>query len=255
MHVMEISMNTTAIRKNINDELDKAEDVWNKVGQLIMEKSEEYSSFDGFRGVETNIPNFPFIEEGQPKVSDFIALVYDIRGSTQHLIQAISTRTADVSQLQRVYYETTAVNTLGSLIIESSGGGITEFLGDGFLALFNVEEKPEVVYNAHNAAKNCLKYTDEIVNDILNQRYRLPNLNVGVGLAYSKAIVTLVGIGKNKHGKTIGECVYRASKLSKGFNEICIDTPLKNLWPTSKDGTLKFTQRNYNYFEGYLINK
>ena len=59
-------------------------------------------------------------------------------------------------------------------------------------------------------------------------------------MAYSKAIVTIVGREPNIHPKAIGECVYRASKLSDGKNQIRIDDRLKFLWPKSKGGKLKF---------------
>jgi class 3 adenylate cyclase len=242
------------IKIKIENELDKAEAIWRKVGPLF-EKAERFSNFSG--DIPSKIPGFPFLKDGKPEVADFIALVLDIRNSTNHLTQAISEKSSKASQLERVLYETTAVNTAGILIINEKNGGITEFLGDGFLAFFKVkdEKNPTEVYDAHNAAKKCLSITNNVINRVLYNRYQLPELKVGIGMAYSKAIVTIVGSEENAHPKAIGECVYRASKLSGGNNEIFIDDRLEALWPTSDNGQIKFIQANYYDFKAYKIEK
>jgi class 3 adenylate cyclase len=232
-------MTDAEIKKKIEEELDKAEAIWKQVkDKFLIEKSEMYA--DGGK-IPSKLPGFPFLEDGKPKVADFIALVLDIRGSTKHLIQAIAT-TTKVSQLSRVLYETTAINAAGILIINEKNEGITEFLGDGFLAFFKVkkDQKAEEVYRAHNVAKKCISVTKTIINPLLHDRYGLPPLEIGIGLAFSTAIVTIIGSGNNLHPKAIGECVYRASNLSFGRNEIFIDDQMEKLWPTEKNGKLKF---------------
>lgn len=230
-------MSDKEIKAKVELELNKAESVWNQVSQEFFEKARNFSALN--ESIPTLIPGFPFIKSGEPKVGQFIALVLDVRSSTKHLTEAISARTAKASQLERVLYEMTAINTAGSIIIEDYKGGITEFLGDGFLSLFQAEEKKNV-YGAYNAAKKCLRVLDDVVNPVLNERYSLPPLRIGIGMAYSKAIVTVVGTENNLHPKAIGECVYRASKLSGGTNEVYVDDALKFFWPKDDDGTLKF---------------
>ena len=111
-------MDNKQIKDKIIEELIKAEDIWKQVApKLVLEKSEKYSNFSG--GIlPSKIPGFPFIVDGKPQVADFIAFVLDIRNSTNHLLQAISEKTAKASQLERVLYETTAVYTAGAMIIE-----------------------------------------------------------------------------------------------------------------------------------------
>ena len=90
------------------------------------------------------------------------------------------------------------------------------------------------------------------------QRYQLPNLKVGIGIAYSKAIVTTVGIEGQFHPKAIGECVYRASKLSKGTNEILYDEKIKYLWPKSNGGKIRFSEKrhkNSEHAKGFIVEK
>jgi hypothetical protein len=238
----------------INQELDKAEKTWKQVGhEFVFEGLKQKQVLLSKSTIETQIPGFPFLEDGVPKVDDFIAFVFDIRNSTDHLLVAIS---AKATQLERVLYETTAVNTLGSIMIEKEGGGITEFLGDGFLALFKASERKDV-YSAHKAAKACMEGM-ELVNKLLKDRYELPPLSVGIGMAFSKAIVTIVGTENNLHPKALGECVYRASKIACGVNQILVDEKLKLFWPKSDGGILRFNialHKNKSEVAAYKIDR
>lgn len=239
------------IVEKVNSALDSAEEIWKKVA-LELELRKSYEIFSQ-QTVPSQIPDYPFITEGKPEVANFIAFILDIRNSTKHLICAYS---GGPSQLQRVFYETTAINTAGAIVIKHYNGGLTEYLGDGFLALFKInnEKEPVEVYKAYNAAKSCIDEMLVIVNNIIEERYKLPKLEIGIGMAYSKAIVTLVGIDDNLHPKAIGECVYRASKLSSGSNQILIDDRLEHLWPSEKGGKLHFSSyKSITAFDAYSI--
>ncbi|MDP4209654.1 MAG: adenylate/guanylate cyclase [Bacteroidota bacterium] len=251
---MNLELNSK-IENEVNKALDNAENIWNEVGdQFVLKKGVRMFS-EGAK-VPSQIPGHKILTEGKPEVGNFIALVLDIRNSTDHLLVAAK---AKATQLERVLYETTAVNAAGAVIIEHYNGGLTEYLGDGFLALFKVEDEKNsktIIYSAHDAAKYCLNEGLKIVNDIIYNRYQLPKLSMGIGLAYSKAIVTIVGINDNLHPKAIGECVFRASKLAGGHNEIHIDEHLKYLWPKSDDGQLRFIYTNrFQKIKGYLISR
>ena len=245
---------TATEKKIINDlvnaALDKAEKNYKTVKPLIEQKEVMFSN----ENIETDIPGFPTINDGEPKVAPFIALVLDVRGSTKNLTQACSS--CKVEFLERTLYESTAINTMGAFVINNRKGRITEFLGDGFLALFNTEKKTDV-HVAHNASKECLEGL-EIVNEILALRYNLPKLKVGIGLAYSKAIVMLINANNKFYPKALGVCVYRASKLATGYNEIYIDEALKYYWPTEKIGTLTFQSVDHKHkkdLDGFKIKK
>lgn len=242
------------IKDEVNKALDNAEAIWSEVGnQMLLEKATRM--FSAGNKIPSQIPGHPFVNQGKPEVADFIAFILDIRGSTKHLLIAID---AKASQLERVLYETAAVNAAGAIVIGHYKGGLTEYLGDGFLALFKVEDEsdPKEVYKAYDASQFFLKEALSLVNDILFERYQLPKLKIGIGLAYSKAIVTIVGINNNLHPKAIGECIFRASRLSGGYDEIHIDTKLKCLWPKSDNGSLKFIPTNrFKDIDGYLIRR
>jgi class 3 adenylate cyclase len=197
------------------------------------------------------------VRDDKPALGKFVALVADMRDSSKHLLCRISPRDADVTELQRVYYETAALLPALELTVSFREGSVTEYLGDGVLALFAAEDdaREDAIRAAYGAARNCIGDTRRIINDELASRYRLPPINVGVGLAYSKALVQLVGVPGSKHAKAIGGCVYHATKLSAGTNEIYADDTIHRLWPKSKGGALSFLKKKLRQTDGYLISR
>jgi len=237
----------------ISSALDKAQNIWNKVkDEFIVEASRPniLKSLD----IDSDIPGHRSVNPDVPEVGQFIAFVLDIRDSSIHLTQAID---AKVSQLERVYYETTAINTLGGLVMSEYDGSITEYLGDGFLALFLVKDEKEksVVSDASNAANEIIENGLLIVNNILKMRYSLPPLSVGIGMAYSKAVVTTVGYGGQSHPKAIGQCVFRAAKLSDGIDAVRVDDCLEHLWPTGKNPKISFRTIGKYDFKGFELSR
>jgi len=207
---------------------------------------------------KTHIPGHPYLGENQYKSDEFVCLMLDMRDSTKHLRQAISARVAKVSQMQRVYYEVSALLPAMAKLIKDADGAVTEYLGDGLLALFqssrNIAERNQVLMNTITAARDCMEALQYVVNPILNSRYSLPYLEIGIGLAYSDAIISHFGLSPDTQVKVIGECIYLASQLSKGRNEIIVHENLEMIWPTSKDGKLHFIMRPFKDFKGYVVN-
>lgn len=105
-----------------------------------MRKSHAQDSRD-FAINESLMPGLPPIYEGQTIIGEFIALVADMRDSTNHLLQAISPKKADISDLQRVFYETSALLPSLAKVVSFHDGKTTEYLGDGILAFFLVDEE------------------------------------------------------------------------------------------------------------------
>jgi hypothetical protein len=66
--------------------------------------------------------------------------------------------------------------------------------------------------------------------------------------------VTPIGHTEFRQVKAFGYCVFLATKLSKGTNEIVCDPWLKQAWPTKKGGRLSFKKQKYGEYDGYLIN-
>lgn len=239
--------------------LDTAEEIWNQVGdQLVLAANSRAFMRKLAESIDTQIPGYPTIELGKPKVDDFIAIVADMRGSTAHLLQAISQKTARVTQLQRVFYETAALLPSLAKAIAYEKGSVTEYLGDGVLGLFcmDSEDRSKTIYAANRAASKCLDTVKSVVNPLIQQRYSLPALRIGVGLAYSKAVVTLVGLPDFMQPKVFGECVFRATKLASGTDEVMVDEALKCMWPKAKDGVLSFfPKKARGGVDGYVVQK
>ncbi|AFM43586.1 family 3 adenylate cyclase (plasmid) [Desulfosporosinus acidiphilus SJ4] len=239
----------------VNRILDRCELQWdNTLGknELIKALLETYA-------MDTNIPGHPFLGESEYKSDVFVAFMLDMRDSTKHLRQAISARIASVSEMQRVFYEVSALLPAMTKIIREYKGSVTEYLGDGLLALFQLpkqkEEQAEVLHNVINAANTCLEALNQVVNPILNERFGLPKIEIGIGLAFSDAIISHFGLPPHTQVKVIGECIYFASKCSKGRNEIILHEYLKHIWPKSKKGQLRFTKRSFDKFDGYIVTK
>jgi class 3 adenylate cyclase len=78
--------------------------------------------------------------------------------------------------MQRVFYEVSALLPAMAKIIIEHEGAVTEYLGDGLLALFQLPKQPKdqssVLYNVMTAAETCLASLHQVVNPILNKRYR-----------------------------------------------------------------------------------
>ena len=254
---MPTKFDPTEITAIVQNALDHAEVVWGRHRVALEAHVRKSFTMDSAMQVATNIPGFEFIKANQEKVATFIALVADIRESSDHLTCAISTKKAKVSELERVYYETSALLPALECTIQYEGGAVTEYLGDGILALFRVDDadKSAAIYAAHRAAKNCLLRSLEIVNDELASRYDLPPLQVGIGLAMSPALISLVGMPDAPHPKAIGRCVYYATKLSAGYDEIVADETLEREWPTKTGGTLRFIPCVKKKIPGFTIYK
>lgn len=249
-------MTDLEIKETVIKELEKAESIWKDVKDNIAVKATRSFSALNESYTPSSIPGFPLLKNGEGKVGEFIAMVLDIRNSSNHLLQAISNKKG-VSQLQRIFYETTAINTIGLITVNENSGTITEFLGDGFLAIYSAENNSDV-HKPKKAAEECLRVVKDIINPLLKERYDLPELTIGIGLAYSKAIVTVIGFNEDLFPKAIGECVFRASKLSNGNNEILYDNGIKNFWPTSKGGKISFSEKNHKnstVTKGFILNR
>ncbi len=246
------------VKSIVHSALEKAERIWGRHGLSLDEALHARADSAGIakrERVPARIPGHNTVEEGQERVGTFIALVADIRESSNHLMSRIAA--AKATELERVFYETSALLPALERTIQFENGAVTEYLGDGVLALFSVDERDRqrTVKAAYAAAENCLGDTRHIVNEALNDRYDLPPLNLGIGMAMSKAVVSLVGIEGNSHAKVIGRCVYYATKLSSGKNEIVVDDGMDAAWPVSENGTLRFKKQTRRGVEGYLVTR
>ena len=224
--------------------LDMAVKNWGQVGhKMVKAMVLDSISAEAFSINESNIPGYPFIDPNKPEVDEFVALVIDMRKSSDRL-KKMQAYPGISDGFQRVYYETSALLPALAQTALHKDGHVTEYLGDGLLILFRVdpEDRIPTIRAAYSAAARCVETSRDIVNDLLNRRFNLPKLDIGAGLSLSKAMVTMVGLPGNMQPKAIGQCVWEASKLADGYNKVHISEHLKEAWPSTKGGTLKFTR-------------
>ncbi|HDR9047282.1 TPA: hypothetical protein QDA94_001486 [Burkholderia vietnamiensis] len=247
---------TAKVCAAIEQGLDRAESNWRKVGHLLVEarlqKSMESYAADS---ADSNIPGYRVVSADHPQVDEFIALVIDMRGSTQRLKTHI--KNAKVNGLQRVYYETSALLPAFAVTCGFKDGMVTEYLGDGGLVLFSVnkDDRENSVRLAYRAAKDCIGSMRTLINDAIAERYNLPEISLGVGLAMSKAMITLVGVPGNYQPKAIGSCVWDATKLSGGVNAVHVSPDIKGVWPSSQGGLMRFRRLDLKHVEGFKMYK
>jgi len=239
------------LKRLINASLDNAEAVWSQHGNALTKAA--MTRLSERAQVPTPYPGVPIIAEGGSQVGDFLVMAVDMRDSTKHLRHEISAKSP--SCLQRVYFETSALLPATATVIGYDGGKVAEYIGDGVLAFFHVPEasRETTYYAALRAARNTMTMVGDILNPILGKRYALPAISIGVGLARSKSIISVVGTGDIRIPKAFGLSVFFASKLSKGDNEIYIDEILQKDWPTEKGAKLRFRKKTLRGEEGYLV--
>jgi hypothetical protein len=237
-----------------NAHLDKAEYDWNKTNasnlmaldEAIAKSNVSMEKFEDSK--PSLLPGYDMVSLFDPKIDDFIAIVCDIRKSTERLKSARNNVRGIESGIQRVFYETSALLPSLETTINFFQGKVTEYLGDGLLGFIQYKDKQQI-YDAFHASKACVTLTRDIVNDTLRDRYNLPSLDIGVGLALSPAMIRIV---TENHVKAFGECVWKATKLSDGINSVQIDEKLKLEWPTAKKGGLSFISRDIGKgYKGY----
>lgn len=249
-----------AVEKVVADALDRAETIWAQYGeQLALDErhSMEKAYADSVEQIASRIPGHSTVSEVNPQINQFIAIVADMRDSTEHLMCRIAGTRNNVTELKRIYFETSALLPALETTIEFENGSVTEYLGDGVLGLFKVDmsDTSRAIYHAYDAAQNCVVDTRGIINDAISIRYGLPEIAVGVGLAYSKAVVVAIGLPGQLHAKAMGACIYRATKLAAGVNKIYVDEALRESWPKSEGGKLRFIRRETKFsgVQGFLV--
>lgn len=246
------SNDVSEIKAIINRSLDRSEEMWTAtLGKMAFAQRIDEET-------ETNIPGHPYLKDNEYKSDDFIAMMVDMRDSTKHLRQAISAKIAKVSQMQRVFYEVSALLPAVAKVIREEDGAVTEYLGDGALALFQLPKdkssRHAAIYSASRASQKCMHALHACINPILSERYGLPSIQIGIGLAYSDAIITKFGLRPETQVKVIGECVYFASNLSKGRNEIYVHEWLENIWPSAEKGIISFRRKaKFMDVDGFLF--
>jgi adenylate cyclase len=164
--------------------------------------------------------------EGQVGSEQIITVMFvDIRDFTEH-----SSRHSpqEVVTALNIFFRA-AVET-----IESHGGMVNKFLGDGFMALFGIgPQQADHARRAVTAAQELFKGVAKVSSELENAGW--PGLRIGVGINTGPAIVGSVGSPKRMEYTAIGDTVNVASRVetltkSVGY-ELLITEPTKACLP------------------------
>jgi len=219
------------------DRMDDAEAKWGRAKDTILKLAADGREL---AKAMTQIPGYELLEEDDEKVhvDDFIVLVADLRQSTKHLLTNYGACKKEATELKRVFIETSILLPCLAQTIKFSSGKVTEYLGDGILAIYRIADGKarKVVLEAHTTAEKCIEVVEKIINPMIKEDYNLPPLEIGIGIAKAPGIVNWVGIPGFKIPKVFSQAVFYASKCAGGKNEILLAKSAEAVWPTVKSG-------------------
>jgi class 3 adenylate cyclase len=189
------------------------------------------------------------IRFGKFENREFVAMMTDIRDST-----SIINSENGLVKMFLIFYVYAGIV---AKIVDKHNGTSTEFLGDGVLNLFGIQEhgQDQALRNSIQAAWDIMDAKDQILNPLFIE-HDLPEIEYGIGIDHGMTIVTHFGYRSDTDLKAFGRCAYNASKLSKLPNQIVVSENSKSVWPSGPGGKLSFGQfQNIDENPGYLTNK
>lgn len=170
---------------------------------------------------------------GQFENSEFVVSMTDIRRSSD-----IINGEGGLVHMFLIFYVYAGIV---AKIVDHHNGTSTEFLGDGVLNLFATKEvgRDQAMRNSVLSSWDILWARENILNPFFSS-VGLPEINMGIGIDHGTTIVTRFGYRYDTDLKAFGSCVYNASKLSKGLNEVLVSHRSQLVWPTGPGGNLHF---------------
>lgn len=101
--------------------------------------------------------------------------------------------------------------------IERNGGHVEKFIGDAILAIFGIDDTPDMPLRAVKAATDMLDAADRMKPYMKTMYGR--DFEVGIGLHYGDAVIGTVSGGREEKLAAIGETVNVASRVESANKE------------------------------------
>lgn len=176
-----------------------------------------------------------FLEFGSYDKDNFTVLFVDMRNSTKRAKQIGA---------QNTFLTMHAYIPALLEVVKEYGGKVVDIMGDGIMAFFGGKTsgvgKVQAVKNAGLCGKDMLVVRESVINRILNEDGIEWGVDMGVGVDYGDVIVSKIGIDDFYDVKAFGDCINKASKYSDCYNQVKVSKQIKELWPSSNEGKLKF---------------
>ncbi len=213
----------------------KTKEHYNQAKKTLQEI--EHFLFEHADAISDTIPGYKaeYLEFGSYDKDNFAVLFVDMRNSTKRA-QAIG---AEKTFLTMHAYIPALLE-----VIKFYNGKVVDIMGDGIMVFFGGKKsdmaKVIAVKKAGLCGKDMLRVIDKVVNRILDEEKIQWNIDIGVGVDYGSVIVTKIGIREFYDVKAFGDCVNKASKYSNGYNKVKVSKQVKEIWPSSEGGKIKF---------------
>lgn len=129
-------------------------------------------------------------------------------------------------------------------------GKVIDIMGDGLMVFWGGKEaraeenmvKTLAIQNAGLCGKDMLVVREKVINKIIHDENLGSPISIGVGVTFDSVIVTKIGILGSYDVKAFGDCINIASHYAgQTENRVKVSKKVKNEWPSSKGGTIRFT--------------
>lgn len=135
-------------------------------------------------------------------------------------------------------------------VVKHYHGKVIDIMGDGLMVFWGGHAAREednmvkslAVQNAGLCGRDMLKVRETVINRIIQEENLGPDINIGVGVTFDSVIVTKIGIADSYDVKAFGDCVNIACHYANETeNKVKVSKKVKNEWPSSKGGGIRFT--------------
>jgi adenylate cyclase len=104
-------------------------------------------------------------------------------------------------------------------VIAAHGGYIDNYMGDGILALFGVDDPTDAPLRAIRAGLDMLKVVDTHIKPYMESTYG-NCFEIGIGIHYGDAVVGAIGARNMKRETVIGDSVNFASRIESANKDL-----------------------------------
>ena len=135
-------------------------------------------------------------------------------------------------------------------VVKHYHGKVIDIMGDGLMVFWggyaareeNNMVKSLAVQNAGLCGRDMLKVRETVINKIIQEEKLGPDISIGVGVTFDSVIVTKIGIANSYDVKAFGDCINIAYHYANETeNRVKVSKKVKNEWPSSKGGGIRFT--------------
>ena len=229
-----MAIDTSAIYKSTLEHFKQA------LNNITIEKRMFEHSADAISDV---IPGFEAdkLEFGSYDKENYAVLFVDMRRSTMRAQQVGPEKT-----FLTMHVFLTALLE----VVKHYHGKVIDFMGDGLMVFWGGKVAREednmvktlAVQNAGLCGRDMLTVRETVINRIIQEEKLGPNISIGVGITFDSVIVTKIGIDDSYDVKAFGDCINVASHYANEVeNKVKVSKKVKNEWPSSKGGGIRFT--------------